>query len=129
MTESLGRVRYALLAQHVVDHGGLVSILNGGWTRLDVLELPGQAAVNVVGQAEDVADGGVIGISVTAPDARVIAQVSVLVHAHDPAAPPPRTTTINVSMPLVVERAGRYVIRLDGAVIPYEIDFYVSSLR
>jgi hypothetical protein len=129
MSELLGRVRFALLAQHVVDHGGMVSILNGGWTRLDVLEFPGQAAVNVVGQAQDVPGGGVVGISVIAPDGQAIGQVSVLVHEREVGAPPPHTTTINVSLPLWVEQSGRYVIRLDGAVHPYELDFYVASLR
>lgn len=129
MPGELGRVRFALLAQHAIEADGLLSILNAGWTRLDVLEFPAGVALTMVAQAQDVPNHGVIETIVVDPDNEVMATVSTLVENPEIVPRPPLTTIVNVTIPLVLRQPGRYVVRIQGSVEPIEIDFLVASHR
>jgi hypothetical protein len=125
-----GHIRYALLAQHVVDHGGLVSMLNAGWTRLE-MPLPGPALVTIVAQAAAVDAGGVIMCEIVAPSGDVLASTSSLVTGLT--VPPDGLSAVTIPMvltiPMMISESGCHKVRFSGAVEHHEVDFWVVPTR
>ncbi|HRD99972.1 MAG TPA: hypothetical protein PLV68_01665 [Ilumatobacteraceae bacterium] len=126
-TPTLGRIRFAVLVQHAIEHSGLFSVLGAGWTRVDASTLPALTTINVVAQAEAVPDNGVIITEVVGPDDVVLARSETIVVVRD--GPPPVTTALNLSFPVELRAAGRHIVRFGGSVEAHGIDFAVGVKR
>lgn len=122
-----GRIRFAILAQHAIEHAGLFSMLGAGWTRIDASSLPAPTVITVVAQAEAVPDNGIIVAEVVGPDGAVLARTETIVVVRD--GPPPVTTALNLSFPLELRVPGRHTVRFSGSVDEHGIDFEVGVKR
>jgi hypothetical protein len=122
-----GRIRFAILAQHAIEHSGLFSMLGAGWTRIDASSLPAPTVINVVAQAEGVPDNGIIVAEVVDPEGGILARTETIVVVRS--GPPPVTTALNLSFPLELRSAGRHVVRFRGSVAEHGIDFEVGVGR
>lgn len=128
--QQVGRIRFALFAQHVVDNGGLLSMLNGAWTRIELAEMPGAALVTVAAQAEGVPTHAVIMSELVDPDGEVLASTSSLVTGSPTDdGLSPTTLPMVLVLPVMISKPGRHVVRFSGAVDPHEIDFWVIKSR
>ena len=122
-----GHVRFAVLAQHAIEHAGLFSMLGAGWTRIDASSLPAPTVINVVAQAEAVPDNGIIVAEVVGPDGNTLARTETIVVVRD--GPPPVTTALNLSFPVELRTAGRHQVRFTGSVAEHGIEFEVGVKR
>jgi len=120
-------MRFAILAQHAIEHSGLFSMLGAGWTRIDASALPAPTVISVVAQAESVPDNGIIVAEVVGPEGVVLARTETIVVVRD--GPPPVTTALNLTFPVELRVAGRHTVRFTGSVAEHGIDFEVGVTR
>ncbi|MEO6126101.1 MAG: hypothetical protein ABIR32_20575 [Ilumatobacteraceae bacterium] len=123
----MGQIRFAVLAQHAIEHSGLFSMLGAGWTRIDASSLPAPTLITVVAQAEAVPDNGIIVAEVVGPDEVVLARTETIVVVRD--GPPPVTTALNLSFPVELRTPGRHTVRFSGSVAEHGINFEVGVKR
>lgn len=123
----VGQIRFAVLAQHAIEHAGLFSMLGAGWTRIDASSLPAPTVITVVAQAEAVPDNGIVVAEVVGPDGAVLARTETIVVVRD--GPPPVTTALNLSFPVELRTAGRHTVRFTGSVAEHGINFEVGVKR